>query len=160
MFDLAALRPFQNLHLIPTPAAPGVNALRSFNVHTIAIQIPITRLTRDGSKPTDPMGTNATIGVWASAHRHKALVRDSGKDVSVGPFVQVSRLGNPLFNEVIVPMGRKDEWNADTPDGDKDVRPVRRAARAREAAARPLPRRVPEPHGVHRETGPTCSRSC
>ncbi len=123
VFDLAALRPFQNLHLIPTPAAPGVNALRSFNVHTIAIQIPITRLTRDGSKPSDPMGTNATIGVWASAHRQKALVRDSGKDVSVGPFVQVSRLGNPLFNEVIVPMGRKDEWNADTPDGDKDYAP-------------------------------------
>ena len=123
VFDLAALRPFQNLHLIPTPAAPGVNALRSFNVHTIAIQIPITRLTRDGSKPSDPLGTNATIGVWASAHRQKALVRDSGKDVSVGPFVQVSRLGNPLFNEVIVPMGRKDEWNADTPDGDKDYAP-------------------------------------
>ncbi len=123
VFDLAALRPFQNLHLIPTPAAPGVNALRSFNVHTIAIQIPITRLTRDGSKPSDPMGANATIGVWASAHRQKALVRDSGKDVSVGPFVQVSRLGNPLFNEVIVPMGRKDEWNADTPDGDKDYAP-------------------------------------
>ena len=123
VFDLAALRPFQNLHLIPTPAASGVNALRSFNVHTIAIQIPITRLTKDGSKPSDPMGSNATIGVWASAHRQKALVRDSGKDVSVGPFVQVSRLGNPLFNEVIVPMGRKDEWNADTPDGDKDYAP-------------------------------------
>jgi hypothetical protein len=123
VFDLAALRPFQNLHLIPTPAAAGINALRSFNVHTIAIQIPITRLTRDGSKPSDPLGSNATIGVWASAHRQKALVRDSGKDVSVGPFVQVSRLGNPLFNEVIVPMGRKDEWNADTPDGDKDYAP-------------------------------------
>ncbi len=123
VFDLAALRPFQNLHLIPTPAAPGVNALRSFNVHTIAIQIPITRLTRDGSKPSDPLGTNATIGVWASAHRQKALVRDGGKDVSVGPFVQVSRLGNPLFNEVIVPMGRKDEWNTDTPDGDSSYAP-------------------------------------
>jgi hypothetical protein len=123
VFDLAALRPFQNLHLIPTPAAAGVNALRSFNVHTIAIQIPIARLTRDGSKPSDPLGGNATIGVWASAHRQKAVVRDSGKPVSVGPFVQVSRLGNPLFNEVIVPMGRKDEWNADTPDGDKDYAP-------------------------------------
>jgi hypothetical protein len=129
-----------------------VNALRSFNVHTIAIQIPIARLTRDGSKPSDPLGTNATIGLWASAHRQKALVRDSGKDVSVGPFVQVSRLGNPLFNEVIVPMGRKDEWNTDTPDGDSSYA-VRRAARAREAAARPLPGRVPEPHGVQGRPG-------
>ncbi len=120
MFDLAALRPFQNLHLISTPAADGINALRGFNVHTIAIQVPITRLTRDGSKPSDPMASNATIGVWASAHRQKALVRDDGNDVSVGPFVQVSRLGNPLFNEVIVPMGRKDKWNASSPDQDKD----------------------------------------
>jgi Domain of unknown function (DUF4331) len=120
VFDLAALRPFQNLHLISTPAAAGVNALRSFNVHTIAIQIPIARLTRSGSTPTDPMSSDANIGVWASAYRQKALVRGNSKDVSVGPWVQVSRLGNPLFNEVIVPMGRKDSWNASTPDHDKD----------------------------------------
>jgi hypothetical protein len=120
VFDLAALRPFQNLHLIPSPAAAGINALRSFNVHTIAIQVPIRRLTRDGSTPSDPMAASSVIGVWASAHRQKALVRDDGNDVSVGPFVQVSRLGNPLFNEVIVPMGRKDKWNASAPDQDKD----------------------------------------
>ena len=120
VFDLAALRPFQNLHLISTPAGAGVNALRSFNVHTIAIQIPITLLTRDGSAPSDPMASAATIGVWASAYRQKALVRSGGNGVAVGPWVQVSRLGNPLFNEVIVPMGRKDDWNATTPDRDKD----------------------------------------
>ncbi len=120
VFDLAALRPFQNLHLIPTPAAAGINALRAFNVHTLAVQVPITRLTRRGNKPTDVMASDATIGVWASAYRQKALVRDDGNDLSVGPFVQVSRLGNPLFNEVIVPMGRKDRWNASTPDRDKD----------------------------------------
>ena len=57
IFDLAALRPFQNLHLIPTPAAPGINALRAFNVHTIAIQIPVSRLTSDGSQPTDPLAS-------------------------------------------------------------------------------------------------------
>ena len=123
VFDLAALRPFQNLHLIPTPAAPGVNALRSFNVHTIAIQVPITASPETARSRPTRWAPTPTIGVWASARRQKALVRDSGKDVSVGPFVQVSRLGNPLFNEVIVPMGRKDEWNADTPDGDKDYAP-------------------------------------
>ena len=51
VFDLAVLRPFQNLHLIPTPAGEPVNAVRSFNVHTIAIQVPIKQLTRDGSVP-------------------------------------------------------------------------------------------------------------
>jgi hypothetical protein len=66
------------------------------------------------------MAASSVIGVWASAHRQKALVRDDGNDISVGPFVQVSRLGNPLFNEVIVPMARKDKWNATTPDSDKD----------------------------------------
>jgi Domain of unknown function (DUF4331) len=120
IFDLAALRPFQNLHLIPTPAAPGINALRAFNVHTIAIQIPISRLTSDGSQPTDPLATNATIGVYGAAYRRKATLRDDGKTTGVGPFVQVSRLGNPLFNEVIVPIPRKDEWNGVPPDQDKN----------------------------------------
>jgi hypothetical protein len=121
IFDLAALRPFQNLHLIPTPATPkGVNALRSFNVHTIAIQVPIDRLTSNGKRPTDPMSPKATIGVYGAAYRQKARFRDDDYDYQVGPFTQVSRLGNPLFNEVIVPMGRKDEWNRKPPHRDKD----------------------------------------
>jgi hypothetical protein len=120
IFDLAALRPFQNLHLISTMAAPGINALRSFNVHSIAIQVPISRLAASGTKPTDPLDPFATIGVWASAYRRKATLRDGNKTIGVGPYVQVSRLGNPLFNEVIVPIGRKDEWNAKEPVQDSD----------------------------------------
>jgi uncharacterized protein DUF4331 len=120
VFDLAALRPFQNLHLIPTPAAPGIDALRSFNVHTIAIQIPISRLTRNGKAPTDPLGPDTTIGVWASAYRQKGRYHDEDRSWSSGPYTQVSRLGNPLFNEVIVPMGRKDRWNARPPHRDSD----------------------------------------
>ena len=103
IFDPAALRPFQNLHLIPTPAALGINALRAFNVHTLAIQIPISRLTSDGSQ-TDPLASNATIGVYGAAYRRKATLREDGKTTGVGPYVQVSRFGNPLFNEVIVPI--------------------------------------------------------
>ena len=120
VFDLLALRPFQNLHLISTPAAPGVNALRAFNVHTIAIQVPITRLTKDGKWPKDPMAQNATIGVYGAAYRQKARFRDDDFDYSVGPFTQVSRLGMPLFNEVLVPLGRKDEWNRKPPSRDKN----------------------------------------
>jgi Domain of unknown function (DUF4331) len=120
IFDLGALRPFQNLHLINMPgAAPGVNALRSFNVHTLAVQVPIGHLTGDGSTPTDPMSAPAVIGVWASASRRKATILDPGNRAhQSGPYVQVSRLGNPLFNEVIVPMGDKDRWNKLTPDKD------------------------------------------
>ena len=120
IFDLAALRPFQNLHLLPLPAVKGINATAQLNVHTIALQVPITDLTKDGRMPTGPADPRATIGVYTSASRQKILVRDDDTDKGVGPFVQVSRLGNPLFNEVIVPMGRKDEWNASRPADDKN----------------------------------------
>ena len=120
IFDLGALRAFQQFHLISTPQAPGVNALRAFNVHTLAIQIPITKLTASGKRPKGVMALDATIGVWASASRRKATLRDGDRSIGVGPNVQVSRLGNPLFNEVIVPIGRKDEWNTRPPHRDAD----------------------------------------
>jgi Domain of unknown function (DUF4331) len=120
IFDLADLRPFQNLHLIPTPAAPGVNATKGLNVHTIAIQVPKRHLTRDGSSPTDVNDPRAVIGVWGAASRRRVRIRqDEDEDVWSGPWVQVSRLGNPLFNEVIVPMGRKDLWNSLPPKEDR-----------------------------------------
>jgi hypothetical protein len=126
IFDLGDLRPFQNLHLIPTPAAPGVDATRNLNVHTIALQVPKTALTTDGSNPTNPADPRAVIGVWGTASRRKALVRGATPAES-GPWVQVSRLGNPLFNEVIVPMGKKDLWNSLPPASDGDfVQYVRR----------------------------------
>ena len=118
IFDLGALRPVQNLHLIPLASAAGVNATKFLNVHAIAIQVPITDLTRNGQRPTDVNDSAATIGVYTSASRQKVLVRDEDDDRGVGPWVQVSRLANPLFNEVIVPMGEKDEWNTRKPKDD------------------------------------------
>src|SRR4051794_2951548 len=120
IFDLGALRPFEGLHLIPIPgAAPGVDTLKAANVHTIAIQVPASQLTRDGSTPSDPAAATWVVGIWAGASRQKAHVR--GKhETAAGPWVQVSRLGNPLFNEVIVPMAEKDEWNAVGPDEDSE----------------------------------------
>jgi len=120
IFDLGTLRPFQAAHLIPTATAAGVDALAQVNVHTLAIQVPIADLTRDGSVPRDPMAPEAVIGVWGAASRRKATIRDDdGPPRNAGPFVQVSRLGNPLFNEVIVPLSRKDAWNAVGPDQEK-----------------------------------------
>jgi hypothetical protein len=122
IFDLGTLRPFQMAHLIPSAAAVGVNGTQGLNVHTIAIQVPKRELTRDGSNPTDVMNPKSVIGVWATASRHKGRVFDAstGRTGGYGPFRQVSRLGNPLFNEVIVPMAMKDRWNARKPAGDKD----------------------------------------
>lgn len=122
VFDLADLRPFQNLHLIPTPAAPGVNGTKGFNVHTIAIQIPKTTLTANSKNPTNVNDSRSVIGVWATASRQRAIVFGAGESPnwSTGPWVQVSRLGNPLFNEVIVPLGKKDFWNTLTPSHDSE----------------------------------------
>jgi Domain of unknown function (DUF4331) len=116
IFDLGDLRPFEQDHatfgLPVLAAAPGVNDTNDLNVHSIAIQVPISAVTRSG---------HPTIGVWTSAYRQSAMMWDSdqGKNVYSGPWRQVSRLGNPLFNEVINPMGKKDLWNSLPPSDDK-----------------------------------------
>jgi hypothetical protein len=124
IFDLANLRPFQNLHnqfgmnVFNSPA-PGVNATAALNVHSIAIQVPTSHLTRSGSHGVSDQAS--VIGVWTSAYRQRVRLWDAdhGENVNSGPFRQVSRLGNPLFNEVIVPLGQKDLWNSLPPSDDK-----------------------------------------
>jgi hypothetical protein len=123
IFDLGALRPFENLHLIPLPGAmAGINGTKHLNVHSIALQVPISDLTKDGSSSfTGPGDSKAVVGVWTAAYRRMArIISDGGDadDVESGPWVQVSRLGNPLFNEVIVPMSKKDLWNSLPPTSD------------------------------------------
>jgi hypothetical protein len=123
IFDLGTLRPFENLHLISTPAAPGVDGTKGFNVHSIAIQVPITELTSSGQVPSGVMDPTATIGVWSSASRQKVRVLETnayGAPVAVlaGAWYQVSRLGNPLINEVVNPLSQKDYWNTTTPASD------------------------------------------
>jgi hypothetical protein len=114
IFDLGALRPFQNLHLLPMAAMDGINSVQSYNCHTIAIQVPVEDLVKGGRPTQSPLDRINTIGIWATASRAKARIfneRES-KFKNRGPAVQVSRLGNPLVNEVLIPMGEKDAWNA------------------------------------------------
>jgi hypothetical protein len=108
------------LHLIPSAAAVGVNGTQTLNVHSISLQIKIRDLTRNGRVNANVKDPGAVIGVWASASRRASRVYDAdhGKSHSFGPFRQVSRLGNPLFNEVIVPMSKKDRWNSLDPNDD------------------------------------------
>jgi hypothetical protein len=116
IFDLGDLRPFENLHatfgLPGLPKAPGVNATNHLNVHSIALQVPISAVTRSG---------HPTIGLWTTASRQRVTIwdADNGETVSSGPWRQVSRLGNPLINEVVIPLGRKDQWNSEPPADDK-----------------------------------------
>jgi hypothetical protein len=118
IFDLGDIREIQNLHLISTPAGTSVDPLKTLNIHTIAIKVPISMLTRDGSTPSNPAAARAVLGIWGGASRRKVQVREGDTVRGSGPWVQVSRLGNPLFNEVIVPIGDKDRWNALDPIND------------------------------------------
>jgi hypothetical protein len=122
IFDLGTLRPFEMLHLIPSAAAVGVNGGQGLNVHTIAIQVPIRDVTRHHNRPTKVDEAGSVIGVWATASRQKMRVfnEKTGRTEGVGRFRQVSRLANPLFNEVITPMAEKDVWNAEPPYRDSE----------------------------------------
>ncbi|MGH3105469.1 MAG: DUF4331 domain-containing protein [Gaiellaceae bacterium] len=117
VFDLAGLRPFNTLHDIPLPAEDGVDGVGGYNTHAIAIQVPIAQLTRDGAVHAagDP---EAVIGVYATASRPRVRINQRGDTRSSGKFVQVSRLANPLINEVVIPLGQKDDWNAMDPSND------------------------------------------
>jgi hypothetical protein len=117
IFDLGDLRPFQADFLLKGSAAAGVNTLAGLNVHSIAVQVPIRDLTRDGSRPTLYSAPAATIGLWTTASRQKTLIYGNPA-THAGPWMQISRLGNPLINEVIIPMGVKDYWNTQAPVGD------------------------------------------
>jgi hypothetical protein len=126
IFDLGALRPIEGLHLIPVPgSAAAVNATKELNVHSIALQIPKRLLTRDGSTPSDASKPFSVIGVWTTASRQRVHFEHPAPNwqsnpANFGPWTQVSRLGNPLFNEVLVPMEKKDEWNHDSPLNDSE----------------------------------------
>ena len=126
IFDLGDLRPFASDHnhfgLANYPTnGPGVNATKNLNVHSIALQVPVADLTRGGWHGSSVTNEAAVIGVWTTASRQRARVYDvdHAEYVNSGPFTQVSRLGNPLVNEVLIPMGKKDFWNTQPPAHDK-----------------------------------------
>jgi hypothetical protein len=123
IFDLGNLRPFQGDHAgwsgtgLPAMAA-GVNSTDKVNVHSLALQVPIWQL-----MPWQwQRGQSSIIGIWTTASRQKVKIYEgpSGVISNSGPYVQVSRLGNPLFNEVLIPISLKDAWNGQSPSGDQD----------------------------------------
>lgn len=102
---------------------PGRDGLAKFNVHSIVIQVPIATLQKNGqttARATSILDPNFVIGVWANASRQAVTTFDTATATPVGSgdWVQVSRLGMPLTNEVINPIGEKDKWNASSPADD------------------------------------------
>ena len=112
-FDLLSIR---NL---PGNAGGGINTTKGFNVHSLALQIPKVQLTKNKVIPTDATSGDAVIGVWTTASRMSTRVLNTnGTQDNSGPWVQVSRLGAPLVNEVVVPLGAKDLFNRSKPKND------------------------------------------
>jgi len=96
----------------------GINRFANTNVNTIALEVPIRCLTADGKSPS---AANSLIGVYASTSRQKVRVlRGNGRADDEGPLVQVSRMGNPLVNELIINTPQKDRWNASEPEDEAE----------------------------------------
>ena len=92
----------------------GRDDVAGYNTHSIVLQLREDRVTRNRDMVSGPDAANAVIGVWASTERRALSVRGG----QLGPWVQVSRLGNPLVNEVVIPLGQKDRFNETEPKDD------------------------------------------
>ena len=108
-FDLVAIRSGTGA------SGGGKDFLAGYAVHTVSLQVPLSQLDNGG---------NHVVGVWSASERPVSkvtLAKSRGRKVlqtSTG-WKQVSRLGEPLINELLIPTELKDKWNASTPDKDK-----------------------------------------
>ncbi|MGH9223904.1 MAG: DUF4331 domain-containing protein [Acidimicrobiales bacterium] len=118
VFDLAGLRPLNGAHAIPLPVANGVDGVGGYNTHTIAIQVPKSELTLPGQP---------IIGVYAQTKRLQVRVLQPGLPGAPprqqGNWINVSRLGMPLVNEVVIPLGQKNKFNNSDPVNDGQFAP-------------------------------------
>ena len=95
----------------------GVDGFKGFNVLTYAVQIPLDILIT--SEYNDAFfGPQSGVGVFASVSRRETTTRSAFGDGAAGDWVQVNRLANPLFNEVLVPLADKDNYNRALPEDD------------------------------------------
>src|SRR5919201_288823 len=103
VFDLVAIRNGTGAN------GGGKDFLAGYAVHTIALQVPLSQLDN---------GSNHVVGIWSATDRPKVTVNAKNRTKQT-KWAQVSRLGNPLINELLIPTQLKDKWNASTPDKDK-----------------------------------------
>src|SRR3954453_11655279 len=104
-------------------AGGGKDDLAGYSVHSIVLQVPESAVTADGKSVSAPDASNAVVGVWASTERRAVDLKGGARSAKAhkadnDDWVQVSRLGNPLVNEVVIPIGKKDQFNRTTPDQD------------------------------------------
>ena len=134
----------------------GKDDVAGYNTKSFVLQVPEREVTRDGKSVAGMKASNAVVGVWSTTERKRGSVLASGKrGKRKDDGVQVSRLGNPLINEVIIPIGKKDKFNATSPAND--------AKNFGTFALNPEPARILNALfglGIQETTGPTSSRRC
>src|SRR3954452_1928856 len=96
----------------------GKDDVAGYNVNSIVLQVPKSQVTVDHKAVAGPTASNAVVGVWSSTERQRFQVTNDPRAKGRGGFVQVSRLGNPLVNEVVIPLGQKDRVNRTQPQND------------------------------------------
>lgn len=116
VFDLLNLRSFST--------TGGIRTLQNYNVSSIALEIPIQELTRSRGIPASPTASDAVIGVWATASRRSTrVIQADGSQQTQGAWRQISRMGNPLVNELVIPLKLKDAFNSLSPQNDAIAAP-------------------------------------
>ena len=120
--DLGGVFDLLNLRSITTTG--GIRTLQNYNVSAIALEVPIQDLTRSRGIPASPTASDAVIGVWATASRRSTrVIQADGTQQTQGAWRQVSRLGNPLVNELVIPLRLKDAFNSLSPQNDAIAAP-------------------------------------
>jgi Domain of unknown function (DUF4331) len=125
--DLGAAFDAINVRMGTGNEGAGRDDLSGYWTSTTVMQIPESRVTRDGKQVDDADARNSVVGVWSTTERRRLQVTNAkGKPPKKAgrkknKWVQVSRLGNPLVNEVVIPLGMKDRFNRTSPDRDADL---------------------------------------
>ena len=116
--DLAAVFDLISIRKPPGNRGKGVDGVGGYDVMSVVLQVPKTKLTKDGAAPS-AAANNHIIGIWDTAERQQTRMLNADGTVSLsGPEMQVSRLGMPLVNEVVIPLKDKDRFNASEPFND------------------------------------------
>jgi hypothetical protein len=125
--DLGATFDALNVRMGTGNQGGGKDDFSGMSTSAIVVQLPEEQVTKNGKPVAGSDSANAVVGVWSTTERRKLQVTDGGlghvaarahKNGQGNRWVQVSRLGNPLVNEVVIPLGKKDQFNRTTPDED------------------------------------------
>ncbi|MEZ5424764.1 MAG: DUF4331 domain-containing protein [Pyrinomonadaceae bacterium] len=115
---------FDGLNLNSIGTSGGIDTTQGYNVNSIAIEVPIQELTNSRQVPVSSTSPDAVVGVWATASRRSTrVIKADGSRGSEGAWRQISRLGNPLVNEVVIPLKLKDAFNSLSPENDAVAAP-------------------------------------